>query len=85
MIKNYEYDAKRNRWCRVTIQVPYRAGSVDMAATIQDEAKRFVIQGLSGVQRCILSEKNGRQLLITEGINLQVKNLSFGRFETFPF
>lgn len=71
-ILNYEYDAKKSRWCRVTMRTPARFGSVEIGTIVRREAQRFSVQGIPGVQRCLLSEVKGRQALITEGVNLQV-------------
>uniref|UniRef100_A0A915KIM4 DNA-directed RNA polymerase n=1 Tax=Romanomermis culicivorax TaxID=13658 RepID=A0A915KIM4_ROMCU len=70
-ISSYSYDADKNSWCQLTIQVSAISGSLDIASLVAEEIEKFVVQETRGIQRCILREEQNQQILQTEGINLQ--------------
>jgi hypothetical protein len=46
---------------------------LDVAAIVNREVEHFIVCQTPGIEKCVLREDNGRHVLQTQGINLQVR------------
>ena len=75
---DYEFDAKRQRWCKVTILVGLTTTRLDMGALIETEAKKTFVHRVGNIQRAlIVKDVNARsrgaicdKMIKTEGVSL---------------
>lgn len=83
-VTEYEFDTKKQRWCKVVIQMPLDTTRLDMGALIEAEAKRTYVHRVGNIQRALLvKDTNAKargvkcdKMIKTEGVSL----LSLVRF-----
>ncbi|CAI4231731.1 unnamed protein product [Auanema sp. JU1783] len=76
LIVEYEFDTKKDRWCRAVFQTPLSSKTkLDMASIIDYEISKFIVHQTPGIERCVEDKqmKDGKEVtyIQTQGVNLQ--------------
>lgn len=77
-VVDYEFDTKRERWCKLTICIELCLTRLDMGAMIEHEAKRTYVHRVGNIQRALVVKNPSTKahMIKTEGVSL----LSLVRF-----
>jgi len=77
-VVDYKFDTKRERWCKVTVEVPLTTTRLDMRTLIETEAKRTFVYRVGNIQRALIVKDVGARargakcdkMIKTEGVSL---------------
>lgn len=77
-VVDYEFDTKRERWCKLTIALELCLTRLDMGALIEQEARRTYVHRVGNIQRALVvrNPRTKAHMIKTEGVSL----LSLVRF-----
>ncbi|CAL1300336.1 unnamed protein product [Larinioides sclopetarius] len=80
-ISNYNFDAKREHWCEISLQLPLDNNKIDMKSLLEEEINKANIHSVPNINDAILVENPNAK----EGCNLMLKTDGVNFLEIFKY
>jgi DNA-directed RNA polymerase I subunit RPA1 len=71
-VTDYSYDTEKERWCEITLSFDISQKRLDFPHIIKKSAEKGLIYQVKNIKKGFVIEKNGRNMLQTDGINIDV-------------
>ncbi|GBM77438.1 DNA-directed RNA polymerase I subunit RPA1 [Araneus ventricosus] len=80
-ISNYNFDAKREHWCEISLQLPLDNNKIDMKSLLEEEINKANIHSVPNINDAILVENPNAK----DGCNLMLKTNGVNFLEIFKY
>jgi len=71
-VSDYTFDADKETWCQITFSFDVSQKRLDMVNIIKKSAEKGVIHQIKNIKKAFVIEKDGKQQIQTDGINIDV-------------